>query len=122
MRISQLFFVSALLIGCDASLNYSNKTATSYVDDTKMTVKTSIANESTTFECIESQSGACFFKVSSQRCNQEGSDTECVIVSLDNFELMPGDTKKFIGVNNEESFLHCASAFKFQADDDCEPS
>ena len=113
MRITLLLFISLLLMGCDQSYNYSDRTDTSYVDGTLMTVKTLVVNESTTFECIESQSGLCYFKVSSQRCSKESAMTTCVVVHIDSFELQPGKAKEFKGVNIKEKFLHCASALKF---------
>jgi len=120
MRVT-LFIVISILTGCDASVNYSysERTLSSLIHDTKMTVQVSVANESTRFICVESQSGTCFFKVSSHRCEQKTTASICTSIPLDDFQLKPGKSKEFIGINIQEKFLHCASAFKHNKESEC---
>jgi len=118
MRIL-LIITIIILTGCDTSVNYSEHTKTSYIDGTKMTVQISVANKSTRFKCVESQSGTCFFKVSSQRFQQKTTTSICTSIPLDDFQLRLGKAKEFTGINIQEKFLHCASAFKFSQENEC---
>ncbi|WP_435274326.1 hypothetical protein ACMAZF_13525 [Psychrobium sp. nBUS_13] len=122
MRIILFFFTSILLIGCDTSIRHSDYTDTTYKDGVMMTVNISIVNETAKFKCVESDTDNCFLKVSSKRCHQKEKTNICTIAELENFKLLVGEMKEFVGRDSNEQFAHCASANEFNVDDECRPN
>jgi len=122
MHANYIFFTSVLLIGCDTSIRYSDYTDITYEHGVMMAVNISITNETAVFKCTESDTGNCFLKVSSKRCHQKEKTNICTIVELENFKLLVGEMKKFVGKDSDEQFAHCASANEFDVDDECKPN
>ncbi|MGB0833742.1 MAG: hypothetical protein ACPGR2_04420 [Psychrobium sp.] len=121
LTLLTLIFGVILLVGCDISTRYAHHTNTTIEDGMKMTVITAIKNESTVIDCKESDSGVCFFKVASRRCFLDAGRETCITIDLEDFKLAQGETKTFVGKDNNEDFVHCASATEFEVGYVCEP-
>jgi hypothetical protein len=122
MKLTLIILLTSLLLACDYSTNYSDTTISTYTHDNIMTVHVSVANKLTKFKCIESQSGTCFFKISSKNCTSKINPIICTTLAVDNFKLAPGMTREFEGKNNKEKFLQCSSPLNFKDGDVCIPT
>lgn len=122
MRLTLFIFSVFLLAGCDVSTRYSHHTNTTIENGIKMTVITAIKNESTVIDCKESDSGACYFKVASRQCFLDAGRETCITIDLEDFKLTQGETKTFVGKDNNEDFVHCVSATEFEVGYVCEPN
>jgi hypothetical protein len=74
--------------------------------------KIDIGADSTTFRCLQSGTGRCFYRVFSERCSSANAaaleaDTQCQQREVDSFALRVGQRRELQGL--PAGFVHCVT-------------